>query len=489
MIAPTQRKPHAVLPIQARIYQAGLKARPARQLYSWLVDASTLHSAWLRVAAADGADTPGVDGITCTQLRDRVDDWLKALARDLTDSRYRPQSCRWVHIAKTKQPDDTRQIGILSVRDRVVQTAVKLVLEPILDPVFFADSFGFRVGRSVAAALHAAVTRLSAVGQEPFTWVCPLDVADCFGTIDHVLLRMALAQQLADTDLLELIDRLLAVGGQSVGWLWKRRTVGLVQGGSLSPLLCNLALHAVDEAVNDLAKTRNHDVCLLRYADDMLVLGKDWHAAMAGVQSVRATLARLHQNVKHSNAKADPATTGFNWLGVHIRPRHCPWGRSAGFGYVIPDDKVRAMLSRLEEMTIPPSDKIDPSAFNLARWIVSLNTQLRDWHQAYRFADNGPDVFRVLDDLSRERVRELLLTVGGVRSADVHRRFRIKLPRGFWTWEVPGGRLVVLSQLAPHAPANLTRTPAWAKSPNQMTKPPRPMVKRRRPSPSAEEDA
>lgn len=132
------------------------------------------------------------------------------------------------------------------------------------------------------------------------------------------------------------------------------------------------------------------------------------------------------------------------------------------FGYAVPDPKVADMLNRLSEMTVPPSERIDAGAFNLGRWIVSINEQLRDWRQAYLFADNAPEVFRALDDHCRERVALLMQSVTGLRRAALNGQYRVRLPRGFWTWEVPGARLVVLSSLAPHCAGNLIRKPAWA---------------------------
>jgi hypothetical protein len=137
------------------------------------------------------------------------------------------------------------------------------------------------------------------------------------------------------------------------------------------------------------------------------------------------------------------------------------WSDCLSHGYVVPDAKVIDMLARLTEMTAPPSARVDGSAFNPARWIVSINEQLRDWRGAYLYADNAPEVFRALDDHARLRVGQLLQSITAVRGPQLLRQYRVKLPRGFWSWEVPGARLTVLSSLAPQAPANLTRRPPW----------------------------
>jgi hypothetical protein len=179
------------------------------------------------------------------------------------------------------------------------------------------------------------------------------------------------------------------------------------------------------------------------------------------VASTRKVLSRLQQKLREPRACPVPLTEGLEWLGVRLQARQQRWGGQAAYGYVVPDAKVEEMLARLSEMTEPPSDRIDASAFNLGRWIVSINEQLRDWRQAYLFADNAGEVFRALDDHSRERVGELLQSVTGLRRVAVCQQYRVRLPRGFWTWEVPGARLVVLSSLAPHCPGNLVRRPPW----------------------------
>jgi len=176
---------------------------------------------------------------------------------------------------------------------------------------------------------------------------------------------------------------------------------------------------------------------------------------------IRQTLRRRNQRLRDERTAIVALGQGVEWLGVRLQGRRQHWAGQSGFGYVVPDTKIGDMLARLAEMTTPPSNKIDGSAFNPARWIVSINEQLRDWRQAYLFADNAPEVFRTLDEYADERVAALLLSITGVGRAELYRQYRARLPRGFRTWEVPGARLCMLSALAPHAPAFLTRKPVW----------------------------
>src|SRR5262249_11268558 len=139
-----------------------------------------------------------------------------------------------------------------------------------------------------------------------YTHGVQLDVADCFDTVDHALLRTALAARVADPSALRLLDRVLDSGADSAGWLWWRRRRGLSQGSSLSPLLCNLALHALDLALDDLGRSCDGGVCLLRYADDLLLLARDGRLAARGLALVRQVLTRLHQQLRNPAAVPHP---------------------------------------------------------------------------------------------------------------------------------------------------------------------------------------
>jgi RNA-directed DNA polymerase len=462
-LTPMPDLPAGSVEFQAQLYQATRSAgRPVGGLMPWLLDRRCLAAAWERVRDAGGADTPGPDGLTCAALAQRAGSWLAGLADDLFHGRYQPRPPRWVEVPKPDRPGAVRRIGILNVRDRVVQAALKHLLEPILEPVFLPGSFGFRPGRSTAGAVATAARLLGAPagGAPTLLWGVPLDVADCFPTVDHALLLAEVGRHVADPPLLRLIEQCVRAGGESVGRLWWRRTCGLVQGSPLSPLLCNLALHSVDLALERLGRDTQGGVAALRYADDLLLLARDARLAERGVAAARAALRERHQGLG-GDPGPRPAADGIDWLGVRLQPRRLALPGRVEFGHVVPESKLAAMLARLTEMTTPPSDKIDASAFNPARWIVSINDQLRDWRQVYCFADNAPDLFRVLDDFARERVGALLQALTGTRGPELYRKYRVRLPRGFSTWEVPGARLTVLSSLAPCAPVQLTRRPAW----------------------------
>lgn len=461
----TTRNPQQVLTeLQARIFhESRSNGRPIRQLMTWVLDQRNLDAAWDRIRQTEGANTPGVDGVTASQINNRSSEWLGKLADDLYHRCYRPLAPRWVDIPKDKQPGTFRRLGILTLRDRVVHAALKQVLEPILEPIFFHNSYGFRPGRSVTSALFAAMKLLSSNPEQTsrFEAVAQLDIANCFDTIDHQFLLEEISRHVADPEILTLMESIFQAGGQQNGRLWWKRTCGLVQGSSLSPLLCNLALHPLDQALHDFGQASLDGLRMLRYADDLLLVARDVRLAEKAIALTRQVLRRLQQQLGHRCGTAQPSNEGVNWLGVRIQPRSQSWLGYTEYCYVVPEEKILSMLQRITEMTTPPSNKIDGSAFNLSRWIVSINEQLRDWRQAYLYSENGPEVFRTLDEHTKNRVASLLQSVTGSRWNQLQNQYRVRLPRGFWTWEYQGARLTVLSSLAPHAPTRLTRQPAW----------------------------
>jgi group II intron reverse transcriptase/maturase len=455
----------ALADLQAQIFGETREVpRPILQLMTWLLDRRNLEAAWDRVRNAEGANTPGVDGVTCNEVRGRAVPWLTRLADDLYHRRYRPAAPRWVEVPKPGHPAATRRLGILTIRDRVVHAAVKQVLEPLLEPGFWPFSFGFRPGRSVPGALAEALRLLAPpAGQDtpPYAFAVHVDVAHCFDTVDHELLTAELTKHVADPALLHLVGQILRPGGVTVRRLFRRRTQGLVQGSGLSPLLCNLYLHPLDQGLRELERSSQNAIRALRYADDLLLLARDRPLADRAVACTSRLLTRRRQRLRNPGVAPCLVHDGVDWLGVRLQARARRWSKQVAFGYVVPDAKVADMLDRLTEMTMTPSDKIDASAFNPEGWVVSLNEQLRDWHQAYQFADNAVEVFRALDQHTRERLGLLLQTLTNARRHEVAQRHHVRLPRGFWTWEVNGVRLVALSSLAPRCPTGLTRRPAW----------------------------
>lgn len=456
-----------LLQFQREIYHKTPSAFwPIPDLMTWVLDPRNLDAAWDRVQRNDGSKTPGLDGATAASIRPHADAWLSQLGADLRRGAYRPTPPRWVDVPKEPGSVQTRRLGILTIRDRVVHAAVKQVLEPIFEPVFSPGSFGFRPGRSVPAALNQVTRQLvgDGPGSLPFLYAWRTDVWNCFDTIDHDVLFQRLGRCTSDEKALALIRSLARAGGACRGWPWFRRWKGLVQGSALSPLLCNFYLDPLDQALAELGRRCGGGIRAFRYADDLLVVARNRFLAHRARVCVRRTLGGLRQKLSVSKSSFQRVTDGFQWLGVRIEPRPNRWAGGLEFAYVVPDDKVFRMLQRIDEMTVPPSARLDPGVFDLGRWLGSLNEQLRDWWQAYMYADNGESVFRALDQRAHERVGELLHHVTGKRRGALLREHSARLPRGFTSWQAGGVTLIVLSSLAPRRPRFLVGRPAWMRS-------------------------
>jgi len=245
-----------------------------------ICDLMNLDRAYQRVVANAGA--PGVDGMTVDDLCDwfrKHDNELIAL---LLDGRYRPPPVRGVQIPKPG--GGKRQLGIPTAVDRVVQTAILLVLNPILDPTFSESSFGFRPGRGPRQALEQA-SRYVAEGRE---WVVDIDLEKFFDRVNHDILMSRLARRIGDKRLLRLIRRFLEAGLMQHG-VCVAREDGTPQGGPLSPLLANLLLDDLDREL----EKRGH--CFCRYADDCNIYVR---SQQAGERTMASLIRWLDERLK-----------------------------------------------------------------------------------------------------------------------------------------------------------------------------------------------
>lgn len=453
----------SLVELQSQIFQeTQSQSGPSSELFPWLIDRRNLDAAWERISTRQGASTPGPDGQTCSQVVPRLSRFLSTTADWLVTDFWEPTSPLEIDVPK---PDGSmRRLGILNVRDRLVHTSLKQVLEPVLEPVFQPTSFGFRPGRSVPDALrHAAawLTSHAEPGEEFFA--ASLDIRDCFGSIEHRRLIEVLSEHVTDSRILSLVERILESGGHTCRRLFgPRRRCGLVQGSSLSPLLCNLFLHQVDTGVASAIGRLDAPARCLRYADDLLILSRS-AADVRRLQShVQQALRRIGLSL---GSKTSPRpvrlSRGIEWLGLRLRSDECGWSDGNQFVFDIPDAKVKKMLRTIGEMTSLPDDRLNPDAFELSRWVVSLNEQLKEWRSVYRGASNAATVFQALDEQAQEGVARLIAHCRGLKRRQVEKLHRAKLARGFRTWEIDGTRLVRLAATPPRQSRAQPRRPHW----------------------------
>jgi len=339
---------------------------------------ATLAAAWEKVWANAGA--AGVDRQSIERFEAREDLYLAELAAALRDGSYRAQPIRRVDIPKGD--GGTRPLGIPTVKDRIVQTAVKFVLEPIFEATFRPTSYGFRPGRGCRDAL-AEVAQLIANGH---TFVVDADLASYFDTIPHGRLMRRVEEHISDGRVLGLLrdwlDQDILRGMER----WTP-TTGTPQGAVISPLLANIYLHPLDE----LMAARGYR--MVRYADDFVVLCKSREEAAAALADIRAWVTenglRLHPD-KTRVGDCRQAGEGFEFLGYRFE---------AGRRWVRKKSLTR-LKDRIRERTRRTQGE------SLERIVASLNPMLRGWFAYFKYAH--PYTFDEIDKLIRRRLRAIL---------------------------------------------------------------------------------
>jgi group II intron reverse transcriptase/maturase len=336
--------------LQHALYRAA-KADPGRRFHSlWdkILRRDVLWRAWILVRRNDGA--PGIDKTTLADVEEYgVDRLLDEVATDLRDGRYRPLPARRVFIPKPGRPDERRPLSIPSVRDRIVQAAVKIVLEPVFEADMLPCSFGFRPRRGAHDGLQVLIDE-SWRGRR---WVVETDVAHCFEAIPIEKLMQAIEERVCDRSVLKLLRVILRAGVVEDGTV-RRSVTGTPQGGPLSPLLCNIYLHRLDRVWD----VREHGV-LVRYADDALVLCRSREQAEAALGRLRELLAELGLEPKEAKTRIVHLQVdgpGFDFLGFHHRLVRSQGRRGTGKGIVFlarwPSNKaMQHARDRIRELT------------------------------------------------------------------------------------------------------------------------------------------
>src|SRR6202035_2220283 len=271
----------AILPAKVSDWRAKLSTKAKQEkrfrfysLYGLIGHAETLKGAWHQVRANGGA--AGVDGISIEQIEHQgAEQWLEGLGKELREKTYRCAAVRRVYIPKAN--GKLRPLGIPTVRDRVVQTAVMLIVEPIFEADFLDCSFGFRPGRSA----HQALEQIKQSLQQGRCEVYDADLQSYFDTIPHEKLMAAVQKRIVDGSVLKLIRMWLKAvviePGEGPGQPPKvtRSKQGTPQGGVISPLLANLYLHGFDKMFHRSdGPYRWANARLVRYADDFVIVAR-----------------------------------------------------------------------------------------------------------------------------------------------------------------------------------------------------------------------
>ena len=369
--------------LQHTLYRAA-KADPGRRFHAlWdkVFRRDVLWRAWVSVFRNGGA--PGIDKTTLADVQEYgVTRLLDELATELKNGSYRPLPARRVLIPKAGESAEMRPLSIPSVRDRIVQAACKIVLEPVFEADMLPCSFGFRPKRGAHDALQVLIDE-SWRGRR---WVVETDIANCFSAIPHEELMHAIEERVCDQSVLKLLRVMLRAGVMEDGQV-RREVTGTPQGGVISPLLCNVYLHRLDRAWD----VREHGV-LVRFADDVLVMCRSREQAEAAMARLRELLAELGLEPKEAKTRIvrlEVGGAGFDFLGFHHRlvrvtgRRNHRW--SVTFLARWPADRaIQHARDRIRELT-----RRSRLLLRVEVIVDEVNRFLRGWAAYFRYGNSA----------------------------------------------------------------------------------------------------
>jgi RNA-directed DNA polymerase len=366
--------PEAIRTLQRKLYGKA-KAEPAYRfylLYDKVWRADILRHAYELARANKGA--PGVDAETFEGIEAAgLEDWLRRLGEELRTKTYRCQAVRRVMIPKPGGGE--RPLGIPTIRDRVAQTAAKLVLEPIFEADLEPAAYGYRPKRSAGDAIQAVLALL----RQGYTDVVDADLSKYFDTIPHRELMQAIARRIVDRDMLRLIRQWLKAPVETTGGDGKRRmeggkasTCGVPQGGVISPLVANLYMNRFLKHWRGSGRSEAFKAQIINYADDFVILSRGYAAeALAWTDSVMGRLGLTLNRTK--TCLRDARRERFDFLGYSFGP-HCFRQQGRSYTGASPSKKsVQRLKDKVSAILVPG---------NMEAWDTvrdTLNRLLRGW--------------------------------------------------------------------------------------------------------------
>jgi len=365
---------------KVRVLQRGLyraaKAQKERRfgvLYDKVYREDILWAAWRRVRANRGA--AGVDGQTIRDIEKAgVGQFLEELAVELREKRYRPNRVRRAYIPKPGK-QEKRPLGIPIVKDRVVQAAVKIVIEPIFEADFHPCSYGFRPKRDAHQAIEA-VAKYVTYG---CAQVIDADLQGCFDSIPHDKLLEVIARRVSDVQILRLIRWWLKAEVMEDDHITHSDT-GTPQGGVISPLLANIYLNELDRRWTECGYNSIHyEAHLVRYADDMVILcRKDVGRYYA---EFKQEVAQLGLELNETKTRVVDAREGFDFLGMRFRYKRSRRGKMNCYKW--PSPKAVSQVKEKARRAIGGRGHWD-----LAEAIQRVNPILRGWGNYFRYGNS-----------------------------------------------------------------------------------------------------
>jgi RNA-directed DNA polymerase len=373
---------------------------------------------WLRVAAHsvfknEGSETAGVDRKTKSNFLGDLDGNITRLRDSLKAKTFEPMPVRRVYIPKPNS-EKKRPLGIPTLRDRVVQEALRMILEPIWEADFSQHSYGFRPNRSTYDAITYIGNRLTGHGKS-YQWVIEGDIASYFDTIPHRRLIKAVKKRIADRNIRDLLWKFLRAGVMYQKKVQETIT-GTPQGGIVSPLLANIYLHELDRYMESKylnlhtmerfrrRKRGESNYLYVRYADDWVVLCNGTKAqAMAMKEELKHFLDHMGLKLSEEKTKVTHITEGFKFLGykiirdVGIRGKMVP-------KVLIPEDAIKRYRHKIRRILAPNTTDESTTAK-----IQAVNRLTRGWCQYYQSTSSPSDIF---GDVSHELIWDMTHWLG-----------------------------------------------------------------------------
>lgn len=374
--------------LQHALYRAA-KADPGRRFHALsdkVYRRDVLERAWVNVRRNGGV--AGIDRITIADVEQYgVSRLLDELATDLRGGRWRPLPARRVFIPKPGATE-RRPLSIPTVRDRVVQAAVKIVLEPVFEADMLNCSFGFRPRRAAHDALQVFIDE-SWWGRR---WVVETDIANCFEAIPHDKLMQAVQERVSDQAVLTLLRVMLRAGVMNDGEV-QRSVTGTPQGGVVSPLLANIYLHRINRAWD----VREHGV-LVRFADDVVVMCASRGQADAALAQLKVLLAELGLEPKQVKTRIVGLAVGgegLHFLGFHHRLVRSDGRRTGKHVTFLPRWPMNRAMQRARDRIRALTDR-SRLLLPVAVIVAEMNRFLRGWAAYFRFGNSAQHFDKII---------------------------------------------------------------------------------------------
>lgn len=383
-----------VLGHQRKLYRWA-RAEPQRRfedVFNLICDRATLLVAWERVAGNRGARTAGVDAVTRYHVEDHgVLPFLEGLRSSLRDGSFTPRPVKQAVIPK--KGGKVRYLGIPTLRDRVAQMALKLILEPIFEVDFYPSSYGYRPGRRA----QDAIAEIHHYTRKPGTyeWVIEGDITACFDNVDHHVLMGLVGQRIKDRKVLRLVSAFLRAGVVELHGGYADSLTGTPQGGVISPLLANIYLSVLDRHFDRAWREQmsppwrrqqrrrrgQANYRLVRYADDFVVLvhgtKSQAHALKEEIAALLATALKM--TLSSEKTHITHIDDGFDFLGFTIRRR--TWNGGRRVVITIPAKKaLAAVMHKIKTLT-----QRGTTSLALAEVLRTVNPVLRGWAAYFRY--------------------------------------------------------------------------------------------------------